>query len=191
MSSAQPIKSLRSFRSHSPSLDATKVGTAAFRTEGMLLFEGGGGEGGIRTHDTVARTPHFECGTFNHSATSPSGQNAGSGTPRRGQVIRESRSGNKRCRDRTPIRPAFARRATSPEGEVWHRACGHRRSLLAGRPVGKPRIAEPGPDRQHTPMLDVAHVGHFAEALHHRVIVHQDGHVVIADRGDRLGEPCR
>jgi hypothetical protein len=31
-----------------------------------------GGEGGIRTPDTVARMPHFECGAFNHSATSPS-----------------------------------------------------------------------------------------------------------------------
>src|SRR5262245_8390290 len=31
-----------------------------------------GGEGGIRTHDTVARMPHFECGAFNRSATSPS-----------------------------------------------------------------------------------------------------------------------
>ncbi len=30
-----------------------------------------GGEGGIRTHDTVARMPHFECGAFDHSATSP------------------------------------------------------------------------------------------------------------------------
>jgi hypothetical protein len=34
---------------------------------------GSGGEGGIRTPDTVARTPHFECGAFNHSATSPEG----------------------------------------------------------------------------------------------------------------------
>ncbi len=32
---------------------------------------GPGGEGGIRTHGTVARTPHFECGAFDHSATSP------------------------------------------------------------------------------------------------------------------------
>ncbi len=31
----------------------------------------GGGEGGIRTHGTVAHTPHFECGAFDHSATSP------------------------------------------------------------------------------------------------------------------------
>jgi hypothetical protein len=35
-----------------------------------------GGEGGIRTPDTVARMPHFECGAFNHSATSPSGCNS-------------------------------------------------------------------------------------------------------------------
>ncbi|MGB6445789.1 MAG: hypothetical protein WBF47_11485, partial [Xanthobacteraceae bacterium] len=31
--------------------------------------------GGIRTPDTVARMPHFECGAFNHSATSPDGAN--------------------------------------------------------------------------------------------------------------------
>src|ERR1700733_3197470 len=37
-----------------------------------------GGEGGIRTPDTVARMPHFECGAFNHSATSP-GEQAGCG----------------------------------------------------------------------------------------------------------------
>ena len=30
-----------------------------------------GGEGGIRTPDTVARMPHFECGAIDHSATSP------------------------------------------------------------------------------------------------------------------------
>ena len=35
--------------------------------------EATGGEGGIRTPDTVARMPHFECGAFNHSATSPIG----------------------------------------------------------------------------------------------------------------------
>jgi hypothetical protein len=31
----------------------------------------GGGEGGIRTPDRLAPMPHFECGAFNHSATSP------------------------------------------------------------------------------------------------------------------------
>jgi hypothetical protein len=34
------------------------------------------GEGGIRTPDTVTRMPHFECGAFNHSATSPWPQQA-------------------------------------------------------------------------------------------------------------------
>ncbi len=29
------------------------------------------GEGEIRTLGTVSRTPHFECGAFDHSATSP------------------------------------------------------------------------------------------------------------------------
>src|SRR5262249_39862431 len=36
-----------------------------------LLFIALGGEGGIRTPDTLASMPHFECGAFNHSATSP------------------------------------------------------------------------------------------------------------------------
>ena len=31
----------------------------------------GGGEGGIRTLGTIASTPDFESGTFDHSATSP------------------------------------------------------------------------------------------------------------------------
>ena len=35
------------------------------------LRAGGGGEGGIRTHGALPGTPHFECGTFDHSATSP------------------------------------------------------------------------------------------------------------------------
>ena len=30
-----------------------------------------GGEGGIRTPDGLAPMPHFECGAFDHSATSP------------------------------------------------------------------------------------------------------------------------
>ncbi len=30
-----------------------------------------GGEGGVRTHDTVARMPVFKTGAFDHSATSP------------------------------------------------------------------------------------------------------------------------
>ncbi len=30
-----------------------------------------GGEGGIRTHGTLARSPVFKTGAFDHSATSP------------------------------------------------------------------------------------------------------------------------
>src|SRR4051812_13074379 len=33
-----------------------------------------GGEGGIRTPDRLAPMPHFECGAFDHSATSPGAQ---------------------------------------------------------------------------------------------------------------------
>lgn len=33
-----------------------------------------GGRGGIRTHGTLAGTPHFECGAFNHSTTRPTQQ---------------------------------------------------------------------------------------------------------------------
>jgi probable addiction module antidote protein len=36
-----------------------------------------GGEGGIRTPDRLAPMPHFECGAFNHSATSPKAPNWG------------------------------------------------------------------------------------------------------------------
>ena len=46
-----------------------------------------GGEGGIRTPDTVARMPHFECGAFNRSATSPVRRPAAFGG---GPIARES-----------------------------------------------------------------------------------------------------
>jgi hypothetical protein len=36
-----------------------------------LEIQGDGGEGGIRTPGPLARTPHFECGAIDHSATSP------------------------------------------------------------------------------------------------------------------------
>jgi hypothetical protein len=37
----------------------------------LLLHLKNGGEGGIRTPGTVARTSHFECDAIDHSATSP------------------------------------------------------------------------------------------------------------------------
>jgi hypothetical protein len=30
-----------------------------------------GGQGGIRTHGTLAGSPHFECGAIDHSTTCP------------------------------------------------------------------------------------------------------------------------
>src|SRR5262249_34298594 len=50
-----------------------------FNDRGSLAHaakQSAGGEGGIRTPDTVTRMPHFECGAFNHSATSPWPQRA-------------------------------------------------------------------------------------------------------------------
>ena len=38
---------------------------------GLAIASFTGGEGGIRTPDGLAPMPHFECGAFNHSATSP------------------------------------------------------------------------------------------------------------------------
>ena len=43
--------------------------TVAAITSGHERENGGGG--GIRTHGTVARTRHFQCRTFGHSATPP------------------------------------------------------------------------------------------------------------------------
>jgi hypothetical protein len=41
-----------------------------------------GGEGGIRTPDRLAPMPHFECGAFDHSATSPGAIRAKQRAPR-------------------------------------------------------------------------------------------------------------
>jgi hypothetical protein len=54
-----------------------KGGVGHLQGKGQNLSEGStrlcrfGGRGGIRTHGTVTRTPDFESGAFNHSATLP------------------------------------------------------------------------------------------------------------------------
>jgi hypothetical protein len=54
------------------------------------ISRGHGGEGGIRTPDRLAPMPHFECGAFNHSATSPRCAKSGAEPPRgRGRVLGE------------------------------------------------------------------------------------------------------
>src|SRR6478672_3862455 len=52
-----------------------------------------GGEGGIRTHGTLARTPDFESGTFDHSATSPKVRAV---VPREPAIIRGRACGDNR-----------------------------------------------------------------------------------------------
>jgi hypothetical protein len=73
-----------------------------------------GGEGGIRTPDRLAPMPHFECGAFDHSATSPGCQNRWSPT----RVGRSSRRGR---RDR--------------QGAGRGKAGGRRCDLPASRPL--------------------------------------------------------
>jgi hypothetical protein len=54
------------------SADVARIGHRGGRlARPCCLPRGLGGEGGIRTPDTVARMPHFECGAIDHSATSP------------------------------------------------------------------------------------------------------------------------
>ncbi len=57
--------------------------------DGAFLVSGG--EGGIRTLGTLARTPDFESGTFDHSATSPVGcESARAGKCTRWPVARQA-----------------------------------------------------------------------------------------------------
>lgn len=61
----------------SPALDArwptflSRLWQSAKNPEKCNEIKENGGEGGIRTHDTLAGMPHFECGAFDLSATSP------------------------------------------------------------------------------------------------------------------------
>jgi hypothetical protein len=71
------------------------------------LYQGlPGGEGGIRTPDRLAPMPHFECGAFNHSATSPWCHDGGSRPPVVGASSRRGRR-VKQGADSEIARPAF------------------------------------------------------------------------------------
>ncbi len=56
---------------------------------------------------------------------------------------------------------------------------------------GEPHVAEPGPDRQRPPVRIGSHVGQFAQALHHRIVVHDDRRFVLADLRDGLANAPR
>jgi hypothetical protein len=86
-----------------------------------------GGEGGIRTPDTVARIPHFECGAIDHSATSPwsQGQTARSV----GRYVSNAAGRNKGRRHGAPYRSVNGSRRPGP-------------AVLASSQLGRASIRE-------------------------------------------------
>src|SRR4029077_2497265 len=111
-----------------------------------------------------------------------------------------SESGYVRRRPAAHLRLPAIRSAARPSGP-WHRqtvpastnssrrrfwlaivAAWDGASILAGRlSIGEAAVAETGADRKHSPVRHVAHERRLAQALHHRVIVHNDHRVVLAD----------
>jgi hypothetical protein len=65
-----PQGNLKCNRSRKTGAGKTKTLAKSSFCKGFELLISGG-EGGIRTLGTLARTPDFESGTFDHSATSP------------------------------------------------------------------------------------------------------------------------
>ena len=84
-----------------------------------------GGEGGIRTPDTVARMPHFECGAFNHSATSPRIR----GASERRAVVFSGGQQAKQGRGTARARDSFVNRVADRDPDRSH---GPRRQHVAG-----------------------------------------------------------
>src|SRR5260370_39278806 len=62
--------------------------------------------------------------------------------------------------------PGFVATACSA---AW---CPGARGRLLVLAIGKSHIAQTGADRKHAPMVDVLHVRDLAQALDHRVVVH-------------------
>jgi hypothetical protein len=87
-----------------------------------------GGEGGIRTPDTVARIPHFECGAIDHSATSPwsQGQTARSV----GRYVSNAAGRNKGWRDGAADRSLERSRRPGSPVFASAMACAHPRGVL-------------------------------------------------------------
>ena len=85
---------------------------AACRAEAQA--KASGGEGGIRTPDRLAPMPHFECGAFDHSATSPGAMMGGlpplvGRSSRRGWLARQGAGTRKSASEVVPRR-TLARR---------------------------------------------------------------------------------
>ena len=78
-------RALQHIVQHRGEMRLTTAGAVAIGRYGAeelsgLVARKAGGEGGIRTHDTLAGMPHFECGAIDHSATSPARGRARAGT---------------------------------------------------------------------------------------------------------------
>ena len=71
---ATPARPRLRYRSGGSAASALRIQPYSRKIESPNTLVSGSlfcGEGGIRTHGPVTRTPHFECGAFDHSATSP------------------------------------------------------------------------------------------------------------------------
>src|SRR5258708_22173983 len=95
----------------------------------------GGGEGGIRTPDRLAPMPHFECGAFDHSATSP-GAKAGDSSSAVGASSRRGWRARQGTEPRFPKGPWPAKKShkmehltVSASGAAFH---------VAPTGIGKP-----------------------------------------------------
>src|SRR5215471_6506844 len=77
--------------------NARRKGTFYFL---RLRAAAAGGEGGIRTPDTLASMPHFECGAFNHSATSPEPETGPKGPRTDGAIYPRAPVETRETRDR-------------------------------------------------------------------------------------------
>src|SRR3954452_24104722 len=84
------------------------------KPDGQAPGELTGGEGGIRTPDRLAPMPHFECGAFNHSATSPGAMAGDSHRPRSGRVLGED-GGPDKARLQNLAAPAVKKGAKTME----------------------------------------------------------------------------
>ena len=115
-----------------------------------------GGEGGIRTLGTVARTPHFECGAFDHSATSPEdawscelrrlrvgaggckGGDQSAFSEPRGRVIRQADEG-----DRAPTRLTDSEASLLRRFLICEQLTAHLRAAPRNPVVNPVRISTP------------------------------------------------
>ena len=95
-----------------------------------------GGEGGIRTPDRLAPMPHFECGAFNHSATSPRRAKSGANPRGRGRVLGEDGRPDKAPKQELR-KDGGEKRVVRANGAAFHvtkTATGTPLLLLHGRP---------------------------------------------------------